>query len=360
MRTKTGLRTLAGLCTVLLLTGCAKEQNTEPAETTAAQTTGIGTAAVTQTTSAVTTSGSTADSTAAITAANTVNSTAAVKAGNARETDLSARFPEYMQYSFGEGFSMDYLRTDEKTGADCYAIRYTDHTGKQRTVSERNAAFLSYENRLDSDLRRGEAEYYDVELAALVENETVAIFKDELEERVLKPSFPTYDETASNLKKLGSASLSAVIVPLMIYDLSAPEDLPLIQARYQAGTGLQVCNAGLETTGCDENWYFVLSCTVEAGEDAAPIVSQMQEAYKRYLREAGHPQNVTMLVRQKQDAGLDTLYRTDLVFGEQVDCEQKQQSEPGYNPKKDAEARIREKHGYTVSTRNQTAEGETD
>ena len=352
MRSGTRLRILTGFCAALLLTGCAKEQRTEPAETTAAQTTGIGTAAVTQTAASVTAAGSTAESTAASAAAGTVNSTAFSGNGTARETDLSARFPEFMRYSFGDGFSMKYLRTDEKTGADCYEIRYTDRTGKQRTIRERESAFYSYENRLPTDQKRSETEYYDVELAALVENETAAVFKEELEERVLKPSFPAYDETASNLNKLGSASLTAVIVPLMIYDLSPEEDLPLIRARYETGTGLQVCNAGLETTGCDENWFLSLVCNVEAGEDAAPIVSQMQEAYKRYAKEAGHPQNVSMIVRQKQDEGLNTLYRADLVLGEQVDCKQKLQSDPDYSPKKDAEARLREKHGYTVTAKN--------
>ena len=268
--------------------------------------------------------------------------------GCAKETDLSARFPDYMKYSFGDGYSMEYLSSND-TGRDCYRLSYQDSSGKTQTFEDTPALCILPYGKCDT-LEEGETKkkYYESLLEYLVDEQIEQRFHEEVTEKIIKPSFPAYapkEEDSSD--DLGGASYYAFAQPLMNDVLGAEEDLPFIQKQYQPETGFQVCKTDLRSVAGSELWYVVFSVIAAPDADADQMLRQTQEAYRRYCEEAGTPQNYVFYFKQElEDGSLKLIWKQESVCGEMIDMDAvKQQKGEEYTVFMEARDRLREKFG---------------
>ncbi|MBR5371911.1 MAG: hypothetical protein IK130_06825 [Oscillospiraceae bacterium] len=261
--------------------------------------------------------------------------------GCAKETDFSKRFPELMKYSFGEGYSFTYEKTDEQ-GDDCYALRYFDHSGKEHIVSDTvETRFTPYDPEIKECKDKTEEEYYLGEADYLINEEIGSIFKQELADEILRPMFPDYDELTNPRSESRAASLIVLTMPLFEYAFSEPQDLPLIERRMQVGTAQQVCKADLKSIACDDLRYSAVSMTVKEGHDPAPYLEKFKAAYANFAAMVGSPQTIVFQISQTVSSDkTERLWEKHLILGEEVD------------PKaltdlysKEAKARVRKKYG---------------
>ena len=243
--------------------------------------------------------------------------------GCAKETDLSARYPEYMKYCFGDGYSMEYLFSDD-SGNDSYRLQYQDSTGKARTFEDTSELrILPYGKCENLDEGETKQEYYDSLLKYLVIEQIERRFREEVTEKVIKPSFLVYNPDAEDVyEELGGASFLMTVMPLMNETLGSKEDLPFIQKQYQPETGFQVCRTDLKSVAGSELWYVMVTVTAAPDADAEQMLRRTQEAYRRYCEEAGTPQNYSFLFKQElEDGSLQKLWSQNAVFGEPVDMD---------------------------------------
>ncbi|MBP0987273.1 MAG: hypothetical protein J6S92_03240 [Oscillospiraceae bacterium] len=299
----------------LLLTGCESEQK-EPAKTTAAG----GTAPVTQT---------------------AANSTAAAGDGTARDTDLSARYGEYMKYSFGEDYKFECFSTDEYH-YDYYDLSYHDSTGRLRsTGGSADIMIIPYDERRSSQQDASKEDYYADYMEAVVTGQIAGIYEDGLKEKVIEPSFPSYNPDPKVIRgNLGGASLivqSKAVITRSTGDAAA---LPFVAGRLEPGTGWKVCAADFYSVAADPQWFVTVTAVVDEDADPQPIIKQMQDAEARFREEAKTPQNYSMIVTHSKDGKSTVLWRADLVLGEYVDYDRCIEVDPHFTPLDDAREKL--------------------
>ena len=262
--------------------------------------------------------------------------------GCAKDSDLSARYDDFMKYSYGEDYQFEFVDPDANVlDLDNYKLKFHDHSGRLRTE---DVWIYPYSERDDSEKDLSKKEYYDIQTESVLINSIGNICKDEIEARVVQPCFPSYEPTAANIGgHLDGATMFLVSIPLCSWAESEKEELTELRERLDPQTGWQVCKADLKSVAQDPEWYVAINLTIDEGVDPAPFLAQMQEAEKRFLDEVQTPQNFAVFVSQKQNGKTELLLDSFYVFGEKVDAEQRLAEDPNYQPLGEAREKRRAK-----------------
>ena len=233
--------------------------------------------------------------------------------GCAKETDLSARFPAYMKYSFGDDYTMELSKNGGGKSADEYQISYTDHTGKRRNVK---GGFLvyPYEKRGASLEAWSKEEYFKLRLSGLAALEISRIADEEITEEIIKPHFPEADSDSGT-----KVSASAMQVIEYAKD---KQDYALLEKVTAAETGWQVCRADWKTVANSPEWFYFVSVDLqEKTADPAPLIAQAKEALSDYQEKAGAAQNYTFLVRYMNGTEQEVYWEEAAILGKTVESE---------------------------------------
>ena len=261
--------------------------------------------------------------------------------GCAKDTDLSARYGDYMKYCFGADYTFECFTTDEHD-YDYYNLTYHDSTGKLRTTDgSADIMIMPYDKRRSSKTDLSEEDYYANYLDAVVTGQIAGIYEDGLKEKVLKPCFPSYNpDPKAIIGNLGNASL--IVQSKTLFTRSDANDaaLPSVAGRLVPETGWKVCAADFRSLASDPEWFVTITVTVDDGADPQPYIKQMQDAETRYRAEAQTPQNYSMIVKQKQSGDSEALWRSDSVLGEYVVYERCKEVDSDFTPLRDAREKL--------------------
>ena len=234
--------------------------------------------------------------------------------GCARETDLSARFPDYLQYSLGADYKTELLTDGGGKNPDKWQFTYHDHTGAERKTQ--GFSVSPYDRRSKSFKDWTEEEYYSLRVLQLASWEIADIAYTEVTEEIFKPHFPEFNGKNCEDGNLGSAKLS--IVPMTAIDFAMDtdkDDYAILQTCIAPGTGWQICTADWKTVANSADWYYFVSVDAEEGADAAKYTAQMQDALRDFKEQAGAAQNYTFFVRQMKDGKPVTVWQENAVLG---------------------------------------------
>ena len=234
--------------------------------------------------------------------------------GCARETDLSARFPDYLQYSLGADYKTELLTDGGGKNADKWQFYYHDHTGASREIKGGFSIF-PYDMRNNSLKDWSMEEYYTLKLNQLTALEISRISDAEFTEQIVKKHFSAYSGTMGEDGNLKTATLQFGAMTVMDYQMNADkEDYDLLLKSVQ-----QVCTANLKTVANSPAWYYFLFLNVDEGEDAQPFLTQAKDALSGYQSYAGTAQNYDFCVRQKKNGKTETLWEEAIIHGEPAD-----------------------------------------
>ena len=251
--------------------------------------------------------------------------------GCAKDTDLSARYDDFMKYSYGEDYQFEFVDPDGNAiNIDNYKLKFHDHSGRLHTE---DVWIFPYSEVNDSETELSKKEYYDTQAEAVLITSIGNICKDEMEAKVVQPCFPSYEPDMINTGgDLDGAFMHLVSIPLFSWSEGAKEELSELRERLDPQTGWQVCRADLVSVAQNPEWYVAMTLDIDEGVDPAPFLAQMKEAEQRFLEEVQTPQNFAVFVSRKQNGKTERLYHSFYVFGEKIDAEKRLAENPGYQP----------------------------
>ena len=239
--------------------------------------------------------------------------------GCAKDSDLSARYDDFMKYSFGEDYQFEFVSTNDAVGLDNYKLTFHDHTGKLRTE---NIDIYPYSKRNATQMDLSKKEYYDTQIEDVMIDCITAICEEEFEAKIMQPCFPSYQSTDNNAGGvLDGATMWIVSMPVLTLWELDKDEFPELRNRLDPQNGWQVCKADLKSIACDPEWSLDIQLSINEGVDPAPLLAQLQEAEKRLLEEVQTPQTLSIYAKQKQDGKTERLFDTYYVLGEKLDAE---------------------------------------
>ena len=241
--------------------------------------------------------------------------------GNKRETDLSARYPDYFKYSFGDSCRFSYVRT-RKTGDvpnDLYQMEYYRADGKLRTVGEDMLVFQTwkdsgYENTCPEDT------FYLSELELLVDAEITSIFKTELCLKIFQKYFPfaKLEENNNNISLGNDGSIMATAATVCSVMSSDPDEAEIARSMYDPENGVCVCKYDLSSVVQDGRYFCMVYMMLKESADTEKYNQPFQDAMAE-LKALG-VQNLSAFIRQEQSeaAARRQVYRVDYMLGTTV------------------------------------------
>ena len=286
--------------------------------------------------------------------------------GCTRDTDLSARYPEFMKYCFGDDYTFEYIPNEEAGyGYDDYRLTYCDHTGTLRTVQnitttiEPYKAYKKGENGDYGDVFADADTYYKSLLVTMVEDILFEQISREFRENVIKPDFPDVDTEANVSELPDGAEYFGAVLQMLPFDAESYPNDPKYEVLYnltQPGKGYQLCKADLSSTLNSDLWHMTSRLTVPKGKDAAPYVEKMKAAYERFLQMTDHPQNYSFSVVQERvdedgDETTEQVWNVEVLLGEAVtvSTEEYCKGTDAVGSVDAARVRLREKYGLDYS-----------
>lgn len=239
------------------------------------------------------------------------------------DTDLSKRYPEFFQYTFGSDYRFKF--SEHVKGDYPYDVYYLSYGDKHEPMlPESRVEITPYENSMASADRTEEA-YYLSYLELLVEEEITDIFRLDFP-GIIKPHFGL--SIARNEKGIftfgdGCKDGSIVITVLPIFNVDAEnaDYKALAMPLYQPETGLKICAQSMKSIA--QNDQFVVTVVIRLSADVSP--SQYTEKFKAVAADylALNPQNYTLILKQAGEDGASdkTLDLACGILGEPIDYE---------------------------------------
>ncbi|MBR5372592.1 MAG: hypothetical protein IK130_10310 [Oscillospiraceae bacterium] len=270
-----------------------------------------------------------------------------------RDTDLSARYSEFMEYCFGDDYTFEYVPDQEDHEFDDYRLTYRDHTGTLHTVQNTMTAIQPYKEYKKEENEPAFAdadEYYSSILVTLVEDTLQTVISREFRETVIKPEFSDVDAQQMVSELPDGAEYVGAVVQMLPFDASSHPNDPQYEVLYnltQPGKGYQLCKADLSSTLNSDLWYVVSRMKVPKGKDPAPYVEKMKAAYKRFLEMTDHPQTYFFAVSLVDDEMSETVWKAQAMLGEviTVGTEEYCKGTDALSSVSAARVRLREKYG---------------
>jgi len=284
----------------------------------------------------------------------TVAAAALLLTACAKDTDLSARYAEFMEYCFGDDYTFEYVPNIEADYEyDDYRLTYRDHTGTLHTVQNIMTAIQPYKKYKKEENEPAFAdadEYYSSMLVTLVEDTLQTVISREFRETVIKPEFSDVDTQGAVSELPDGAEYVGAVLQMLPFDASSHPNDPQYEVLYnltQPGKGYQLCKADLSSTLNSDLWYAFSRLKVPTGKDAAPYVEKMKAAYERFLEMTDHPQNYSFSVSLEDDEMIEPVWKVEAMLGEviTVGTEEYCKGTDALSCKDAARVRLREKYG---------------
>ncbi|MBQ5335208.1 MAG: hypothetical protein J6Z45_04595 [Oscillospiraceae bacterium] len=249
-----------------------------------------------------------------------------------KETDLSQRYPEFLQYCFGDRCSIHYEK--KASSQDRYSIEYwmpfaEGGTPDEMTVQADDGLYYEVCSRsygIEPYKKSGYAdvctkeEYYDLQLESLVEEELQNRYCDLMTERIIQPHLAETitEDTESGSYRFGTEGQNGKIIlrvaPLINY--SDPESEVIKNELFSPGTGIQICRPDFAQLLQDERLSCILWMGVNPDEDMAAYEEKFRNIAADF-RQLG-AKNYTLLLRKGISDG-SIVFREDCILGEPVD-----------------------------------------
>lgn len=236
--------------------------------------------------------------------------------GKAKETDLSARYPDIFRYCFGEDAKLQYSDTTDYGDyhADRWRYIYHDVNGGEREYEQ---LINRYSERSDLAAFQTEDEYYRNALLNTLQIELWNVCSETICTELLEPVF---GETAFADSEISSLDISTEDYTVSVYPMWGLGDqlssTEFAGTQLEPGKGFRVCTADLQTLAQDARFMLCMDATL-TGADADTVTAYMQAFEESYLAQTGSPQNYSLVLRQTGADGLpEVLYESSRLLGE--------------------------------------------
>jgi len=228
-----------------------------------------------------------------------------------RETDLSARYPEFFQYCFGPDAAFSYTGSDEDNYDD-YLLTYT---GKDGVHHSEKCCISNACNIEESECFSSMTAWYDFEMESVAMAELKKTARTEFMANYLKPYFS--DSVLSDHASCYLDIVNPFMIGQKVYlnDENYPIGQKLAYQHIDSENGVQACSADLNTLAQNDEWLLFFQITIADDSDAEQMTASLQKIYDE-MRQAGF-RNFQIALRYRSGERIEKIWSQAMLLGEE-------------------------------------------
>ena len=246
-----------------------------------------------------------------------------IKLEEGGKLDLSAKYPEFFQYSFGKDASFQYENTYLENGVnveESYQLSFYDKNGNQY--------FRPYAvgNQLVHCVLGSAEKGYQSNLEVITEDCMDAVFQQDFYESVVKKYLENASCDRNSIRPIGvrddpdimTFSCSVINSVSLFQSDSATLDR-LATAHITPETGWKVCDTDWKSIASDEEWLLEIEMNLRRKADPEVYKEKLEAMIEEYASASDQPVSYTVQLTQDwSDTEDKMIWQKTVILGEEV------------------------------------------